>query len=118
MSYWLTRSKAPHQLDDQALTSEVLDLRKGGQKFGLQGCDSFALFVGNCRSGCRKELRYWNVQSFGEPAETLNAGEHAGMLNLVKARLGDVSSVGELRLRKSVLDAQLTDLAADPFSNS
>jgi len=39
------------------------------------------------------------------------------MLNLIEAGLGDIGSVGELRLGEPVRDAQFTDLTADLFSN-
>jgi len=117
MPCWLTRAEAPHQLDDQALAGEVLDLSESCQELGFQGGDGFALFVRNCRSGCREELRYRDVQSYCDPAEAFNAGEDAGMLNLIEAGLGDIGSVGELRLGEPVRDAQFTDLTADLFSN-
>jgi len=117
MFCWLTRAEAPHQLDDQALAGEVLDLCKSCQKFGFQGRDGLSLFVRNCRWCSREELRHRDVQSFCEPAEAFDAGEDAGMLNLVQTRLGDVGSVGELRLGEPVRNAQLTDLTADLFSN-
>ena len=64
-----------------------------------------------------EELCDRNAQSFGDPVEAFDAGQNAGVLDLVQTRLGDVGSVGELRLGEPVRNAQLADLTADLFSN-